>query len=381
MKHNLKYFACSLLMAMTAMTVAEAADGTDVRNREVRVGVMLPLHDVDGDGRRMVEFYRGLLMAVNDLKKEGISVDIHAWNVNIDADIRQTLLKDGADKCDLIFGPLYTKQVPQLGEFAKAYNTKVVIPFSINGDEVTKNPQVFQVYQSPDMLNEMTISCFLDRFSNYHPVFIDCNDKDSKKGTFTSGLRLALEKKGIAYNITNLNSPYESFVKAFAVDKPNVVVLNTGRSPELTQVYRKLDELTLNNKTLKISMFGYTEWLMYERNNLAKFTQYDTYIPSNFYLNISDQKTRTLFQNYNRWFHTPMMESLPRFAITGYDQGCFFIRGLHEHGAKFDGATASKGAVQTPYRFVKASKKGGYQNHTFQFVHYNTNGAISIVNY
>ena len=381
MKHNLKYFACSLLMAMTAMTVAEAADGTDVRNREVRVGVMLPLHDVDGDGRRMVEFYRGLLMAVNDLKKEGISVDIHAWNVNIDADIRQTLLKDGADKCDLIFGPLYTKQVPQLGEFAKAYNTKVVIPFSINGDEVTKNPQVFQVFQSPDMLNEMTISCFLDRFSNYHPVFIDCNDKDSKKGTFTSGLRLALEKKGIAYNITNLNSPYESFVKAFAVDKPNVVVLNTGRSPELTQVYRKLDELTLNNKTLKISMFGYTEWLMYERNNLAKFTQYDTYIPSNFYLNISDQKTRTLFQNYNRWFHTPMMESLPRFAITGYDQGCFFIRGLHEHGAKFDGATASKGAVQTPYRFVKASKKGGYQNHTFQFVHYNTNGAISIVNY
>lgn len=366
---------------MAAVTVVKAADGTDVRKREVRVGVMLPLHDVDGDGRRMVEFYRGLLMAVNDLKKEGISVDIHAWNVNIDADIRQALLKDGVDKCDLIFGPLYTKQVPQLGEFAKAYNTKVVIPFSINGDEVTKNPQVFQVYQSPSLQNELTINCFLSRFANCHPVFIDCNDKDSQKGAFTSGLRSALEKRGIAYNITNLNSPYESFVKAFAVDKPNVVILNTARSPELTLVYRKLDELTLNNKTLKISMFGYTEWLMYERNNLAKFAQYDTYIPSNFYLNVSDQKTRTLFQNYNRWFHTPMMESLPRFAITGYDQGCFFIRGLHEQGAKFDGATPSKSAVQTPYRFVKASKKGGYQNQTIQFVHYNTNGSISIVNY
>ena len=368
-------------MALMAVGIAKAADGTDVRNREVRVGVMLPLHDVDGDGRRMVEFYRGLLMAVNDLKKEGISVDIHAWNVNIDADIRQTLLKDGADRCDLIFGPLYTKQVPQLGEFAKAYNVKVVIPFSINGDEVTKNPQIFQVYQSPEMQNEKAIRSFVDRFSAFHPVFVDCNDKDSKKGAFTSGLRAALDQKGITYNITNLNTPYESFVKAFAVDKPNVVVLNTGRSPELTQVYRKLDELKVNNNTLKISMFGYTEWLMYERNNMAKFTQYDTYIPATFYLNVSDQKTRTLFQDYNRWFHTPMMESLPRFAITGYDQGCFFIRGLHEQGAKFDGSKSSLPSVQTPFRFVKTSKKGGYQNQTFQLVHYNTNGSISIVNY
>ena len=138
MRHYLRYGVLIALMAFTVVNNVMATNKTDVRKREVRVGILLPLHDVDGDGRRMVEFYRGILLAVDDLKKEGISVDIHAWNVNIDADIRQTLLKDGADKCDLIFGPLYTKQVPQLAEFAKAYGIKVVIPFSINGDDVTK---------------------------------------------------------------------------------------------------------------------------------------------------------------------------------------------------------------------------------------------------
>ena len=44
----------------------------------VKVGVMLPLHDVDGDGRRMVEYYRGILMACETLKQKGISTDIHA---------------------------------------------------------------------------------------------------------------------------------------------------------------------------------------------------------------------------------------------------------------------------------------------------------------
>ena len=76
----------------------------DVRNRAIRVGVMLPLHDVDGDGRRMVEYYRGVLLACDSLKKNGISVDVHAWNVNIDADIRQTLLDPAAAKCDIKIG-------------------------------------------------------------------------------------------------------------------------------------------------------------------------------------------------------------------------------------------------------------------------------------
>ncbi|MBR6262789.1 MAG: LysM peptidoglycan-binding domain-containing protein, partial [Prevotella sp.] len=33
--------------------------------KEVKVGVMLPLHDNDGDGRRMVEYYRGLLLGAD----------------------------------------------------------------------------------------------------------------------------------------------------------------------------------------------------------------------------------------------------------------------------------------------------------------------------
>ena len=47
----------------------------------IKVGVMLPLHDINGDGKRMVEYYRGLLMACDSLKAEGITTDVYAWNV------------------------------------------------------------------------------------------------------------------------------------------------------------------------------------------------------------------------------------------------------------------------------------------------------------
>ena len=102
-----QHIFCILFLLMALASYAQS----NIRSRAIKVGIMLPLHDIDGDGRRMVEYYRGFLLACNDLKEKGISADIHAWNVPIDADIRQTLLDPAASQCDIIVGPLYTAQV------------------------------------------------------------------------------------------------------------------------------------------------------------------------------------------------------------------------------------------------------------------------------
>ena len=348
----------------------------------VNVGVMLPLHDVDGDGKRMVEYYRGILMACEQLKQQGISTNIHAWNVPIDADIRTTLVQEGADACDLIFGPLYTKQVAPLADFCKNYGIKMVIPFSINGDNVERTKEIFQVYQAPESLNDATIKAFLNRFKNVHPIFVDCNDTTSRKGNFTFGLRKELEKRKIAYNITNVNSSLDYFAKAFVPSKQNVVVLNTGRSPQLTQVLNKLDDFSAKYPGAVVSLFGYTEWLMYAKYNLDRFYKYDTYIPSTFYYNANSAKVIDLERRYNTWFHQPMQVAMPRFAITGYDHAMFFIQGVNKYGKDFTGdkSQVNYQPVQTPLHFEK-TKKGGYRNQVLQLIHYTFNRQIEAVTY
>lgn len=348
----------------------------------VNVGVMLPLHDIDGDGKRMVEYYRGILMACEQLKQQGISTNIHAWNVPIDADIRTTLVQEGADACDLIFGPLYTKQVAPLADFCKSYGIKMVIPFSINGDNVERTKEIFQVYQAPETLNDATIKAFLNRFKNVHPIFVDCNDTTSRKGNFTFGLRKELEKRKIAYNITNVNSSLDYFAKAFVPSKQNVVVLNTGRSPQLTQVLNKLDEFSAKYPGAVVSLFGYTEWLMYAKYNLDRFYKYDTYIPSTFYYNANSAKVIDLERRYNTWFHQPMQVAMPRFAITGYDHAMFFIQGVNKYGKDFTGdkSQVNYQPVQTPLHFEK-TKKGGYRNQVLQLIHYTFNRQIEAVTY
>lgn len=378
-------YAASGTLGQTSATPVRTPMQTASRQfsgKTVRVGVMLPLHDVDGDGRRMTEFYRGMLLACDSLRAEGMNIDIHAWNVNIDADITNFIKQPGAAKCDIIFGPLYSKQVHALAEFCKARDIQMVIPFSITGDDVSMYKQIFQVYQTNDRQTNNSIETFLKLFPNCHPVFIDCNDKTSTKGNFTFGLRTRLESHNIGYGITNIGSSDDVFAKQFSPSRENIVILNTGRSPELTLALNKLAILKANNPTLKIKLFGYTEWMMYLGIDEAKFHEFDTYIPSTFYYNPASPRTQSLTRSYRQWFKTDMQNALPRFALTGYDYTQFFLRGFAKYGKAFRGVRNQNTwkAVQAPLRFKQVGA-AGMQNDFFQLVHFMPNGNVEAISY
>lgn len=360
-----------------AKPAAEVADhaaqkkAAAAQRKMVTIGVMLPLHDINGDGKRMVEYYRGMLLAANELKREGYNITINAWNVAEDTDISETLKDKKAADCNFIFGPLYSTQVRTLADFCMSKNIRMVIPFSITGDDVQTCPQIYQVYQSYSDITATSINEFVKRFADYHTVFIDCNDATSKKGAFTFGLRKILEEKNKKYSITNLTNTPAMFARAFSTEKRNIVILNTGRSPELGQVFTKLDELCTAQPNVKISMFGYNEWFLYTRIYGEKFHKYDTYIPSTYDYNKESkevQRVEKLFENY---YKQPVQMALPRFALTGYDHLMFFMKGNDKWANKFHGLRSQQNYtyIQTPLIFEREGN-GGYKNKAFMLVHF-----------
>ena len=361
-------------------TAPVAAD--DVKNREIRLGIMLPLHNINGDGRRMTEYYRGVLMACDSLKKQGLSIDVHAWNTAEDGNIYKVLEDPAAAKCDLIIGPLYSKQMDALSAFVAKHDIRLVIPFSINAPQLTTNRNIFQVYQSPTEQNEVIIARFIERFKSYHTVVIDCNDSTSKKGIFTFGLRRQMEQRGMDAVVTNLKSTEANFSKAFSRTKPNVVILNTGRSQELGVAFSKINGLKANEPELDITMFGYTDWLLYTRTHLENFYKYNTYIPSVFYYNPLSVGTQRFERKYRQNFRSDMQSSLPRFAITGFDHAYFFLKGLHKYGKSFNGADGMFGypPVQTPLKFERYGN-GGLRNRTMMFIHYQPEHTVETIKF
>ena len=324
----------------------------------------------------MVEYYRGILLALEQMKQEGINTDVHAWNVPKDADIKTTLLDKNASTLDIIFGPLYSNQVKPLGDFCQQHGIKMVIPFSIETKEVSINPNIFQVYQDNNRLTSKAIACFFERFQKtHHPIFINCNDTESQVGGGTSGLRKQLELANIRYNITNLNTPQADFIKQFSISQPNVIILNSEKSPFLNKVFEKLDQLKKANPNIYISIYGYNDWFMYQDYNLPNYFKYEVYIPSTYYYNKAAKRTEALEKQYINKYDEPMKNTyIPRFAIVGYDQAQFFIRGFKNKGKNFKGLNTevSYTPLQTRYNFERVGS-GGYINNHFQVIHFMSN--------
>ena len=354
----------------------------EIKERAIKVGVLLPLHNINGDGRRMVDYYRGLLMACDSLKSEGISIDVNTWNVTDNDDIRIFLLNESLKSCDVIFGPLYTSQVHDLSNFVEANDIKLFIPFSINGTEVFTNNHIFQVYQPENNMNLELVGNFMNRFVASHPVFIDCNDTSSTKGAFTSELRRQLETKNVEYNITNLSSSEGMFSKSFSRNKPNVVILNSGSLSSLRVAIAKLRSLSINYPGVVFSVFGYQEWVSYANELKDDFFKMDTYVPTTYYCDHTVPRSAYFIKNYRKWFNTDMMNTSQRFAMTGFDHAYYFLKGLNMYGKGFTGARGNVGytPMQTPLRFERAGG-GGFINNSMMFVHYSYNHNIEIINY
>jgi hypothetical protein len=358
----LRYFSLTVLMTMLTLSLAA---------QTVKIGVMLPLHDENGDGRRMVEYYRGVLMACDSMKMTGMSIDVKAWNLAENANVNAVLSDPDAAKCDLIIGPLYSKQVKPLSDFVKRYDIKLMIPFSIEAPEVYQNRNIFQVYQNANTYTEAVALRFVNLFKDYHPVIIDCHDNESTKGLFTSTLRRIMDNRSMTYNLTSLRSTEEQFARAFSTNQSNVVVLNTARLPQMIQAFTMMNKLRDQHPELKITVMGYTEWMKYAKQHADNFYKYDVYIPTNYFYNPLTSSTKRIEQKYRWNFHEDMQESLPRMGITGFDHAQYFLRGLRRYSKQFTGEAGSVtyAAAQTPLQFSRIGN-GGMQNHTLLFVHY-----------
>lgn len=361
--------------------VQSAASNVDMRNREIRVGVMLPLHKVNGDGQRMLEYYRGVLMACDSLRQNGVSVDVHAWNVAENTDIR-TFLKGDAENLDLIIGPLYSKMMKPLSDFARKHQIKVLIPFSINTPELDTNPYLYQVYQTPGEFCEESAELFMKRYGEEHVVIIDCNDSTSRKGMFTGKIRKRLDAVNSDYKITNLKSSDQRFFESFTETGRNIVVLNTEKQHEFRAAISKINSMLLDHPNLDITLFGYTEWMLYAKKNLDSFYKFDVHVPTAFYYDEASPRTKRIEQKYRWNFHADMMNTLPHFAITGFDHAYYFIKGLSMYGSHFKGQAGMVGypAIQTPLVFEQLGD-GGHQNRQLMIVHYTKDRRIEIIRY
>ena len=366
------------------LTDAQLFDKNKKKNEKIstiKAAVVLPFN-TDGTGTRdeqvrMVEYYEGFLMAMDSLKKQGISIDLYTYDSGKTvSSVNKILNKAEMKNMDIIFGPAHPEQVKPMAEFAQKHNSRLVIPFSSKGDDVFGNPAVYQINTPQSYLYSEVYEHYLRKFPNAHVIFLDAATGHTDKDDFVKGLKEELKNRQITFKeLRGENINPEGMKLAVDSLRENVIIPTSGKNVVLTKILPQLIVTSREHPNYDMKLFGYPEWQTYTDDHLANFFELNTYFYSSFYTNNLFPAAIQFTNAYRKWFSKDMVNTYPKYGMLGFDTAYFFLKGLNDYGSNFEDQVKQMQVIpiQTGFKFDRVNNWGGFINRKVFFVNFTKN--------
>ena len=352
-------------------------ESTQKNINTIKAAVMIPFMTGQttnkDDQIRMVEFYEGFLMAVDSLKKQGVSIDLYAYDTKgSSATTNNILAKKEMKDMDIIFGPAKTQNIDELAAFADKNNIRLVIPFTPKVDEVFNNPHIYQVNTPQSYLYSEVYEHFTRKFTDSNVIFLNAGNGDIEKDEFVKGMKTELKNKGIKYRDFIVTDNFYEITTVMDTLKNNVFIPTSGKSTALVKILPQLTQIRRERPNYQINLFGYPEWQTYTNDYLASFYEIGTYFYSSFYTNNLFPAAINFTHSYRRWYSKDMANIYPKYGMLGYDIAYFFLKGLSKYGNKLEENLSSIHVmpIQTGFKFERVNNWGGFINRKVFFVHF-----------
>ncbi len=345
---------------------------------KVKVAVILPFMLDNGSSneqKRMVEYYEGFLMAVDSLKQEGYSFEIHTYDSKgSTASIQGILTKPEMKEMNLIIGPVHSNHTKVVAAFARKHEIRMIIPFSSKDNEVFNNPYIYQINTPQSYLYSEVYDHFIRCFrNNVNILFVDTQDGNMEKTDFIKGLKMELDAQHMPYkNLTISAGQTTPLKEAVSTTQENLFIPTSGSNIALIKLLPYLKQLALESPECSIHMFGYPEWQTYTTDHIADFYAFDTYFYGSFYTNNLSVAVADFQHAFRKWYGKTIMNTYPKYAILGFDTGYYFLKGLSMYGNNLE-ENLSKikvSPIQTSFKFERVNNWGGFINKKVFFVHF-----------
>jgi len=357
-----------------------------------RITLLLP-YDAENPksatpGNRFTEYYEGMLLAVDSLRRSGFSLELFVYDIGDKADKITKLLRDKATEfanVNLIIGGVSNEQIKVIGDFALKNKIKYVIPFTSQNDDVQTNAYIFQVNTPQKYLYDNASFAGANRFSDYNIVFLDTKDKDEQKD-FVKIFKDELKSRKIAYKeATYSDDEFDvKILKSLSTDKPNLIIPTSSSLEALNKIKTPLRSVLATKPEYRITLFGYPIWQTYYKECLDDFHALDTYIYSLFYADNMMPQVKSFYNNYKNWYSkSPDMMKFPKYAMLGFDTGMYFFGALRRYGVNFENnlAQIKYNSLQTGFNFERVNNWGGFINTNIYFIHFNSDYSIARIDF
>ena len=352
---------------------SEIARQKGVKYDRIKVAVILPFN-LDSSKKskeavKMYDFYEGFLLAVDEMKRKGVSVDVYAYE-------EPSLLSNGMDNLlaspmlphmNLIVGPMRMENITALANFTAKHNIPLAVPFSTKASLTASVPNCYQINTSASRLYKDIFQKFVERYKNHNILIVSTGDR-GEKSDYLSNLRLSLDENSISYKTVGTDE-LAKFAELVEPGKKTVIVPISTLQSTFDKIIGKLEQ----NKELdtpSIELFGHPEWQTFSEKNKGYMSKYHASFFCTFYTDPYSSQVQDFNRQFHNWFKRDQMATYPLYGLLGYDTGKFFLSGLHEYGLTFaeNASSMRVAALQNPMQFEQLSNGNGFINTYFRIV-------------
>ncbi len=349
----------------------------------INVGVVLPLKEGGDRGGKMIEFYRGMLMAADSVKQQGVAIHMHAYHSGSSLEDINFVIntKPELKNMDVIFGPLNTTQAGVLSKFCQENKIRLVTPFSTTNSVGQDNPYVYQASAHGTAARQAGAEMMVSRFTNSNYVFLQTGMSDTRGTGFVTEVRKLLEGRGMKAVNLKVEDSDEAFVKVLNQYRDNVIIPDASSLSATTTLVRKLKAFQTAHPEYRLTLAGYPEWPTYAATLQADFCALNTYAYCTFFRNPTDTRVSAFEGRYLRNFKEEVSRTYPRYGLFGFDLAYFFLHGLATYGESMleKQGLINAHPLQNPLSFSQRHEGAAHVNNTVYLVHYSPSQRVDIV--
>jgi LysM repeat protein len=328
-----------------------------------------------------VEFYEGVLMALDSLSDQGISVNLRVFDTAADSmKLRQTLRENNLRNLDLIIGPAYPQNFSVLARYAQKNRIHIISPFSRSKRWVNENPYLIQIYPTKSAQLDQFAS-HISKYSDKNMILVHTGDslyypeiREFKNKIFTY-ISQDTSFADVRFKEVAFRDSLFYLEQAMNKGEENVVIVPSEDEAFVTDVVTNLN--TLSTKGYDMRVFGFSNWQDFVNIEIEYFYNINLCLFTSFHVDYSRPAVKNVIRKYRNAFYAEPS----RYVFHGFDISYYFLSALYRYGKDFEDCLYRYDIPlsHSDYRFYRRTRRSGLENVSLYLLKYENDLTIDRV--
>lgn len=352
----------SVSVETPADTLASSEDEPDwlFRPKEkVELTLILPMHTNSGNpSRNNLDFYSGVLLAVNDLAENGISTEINVYDLS---DKNHPIANEDLERSDVIIGPISSGDLGRVLASTDGENM-VVSPLDPRAESLSGTHRNFIHAPTPHKAQYEDLVEWIEEDAAEGDKVLVISEKGERQTEAILQMKEVIDSSDVefssfSYSILEGRDVIEPIKNLMTETGTNRVLIASESEAFVNDVVRNLNIL-IHGK-MNVVLYAPSKIRGFETIEVENLHNTSLHVSLAYYIDYDDPRVKDFLLKYRALYQTEPSQ----FAFQGYDMAAYFIDMCSRYGNRWPARLHrnEKGMLQSTFRF-KEVKDGGYVN-------------------